>query len=78
MTICILSGREFEQTPEDSGGQRSLAGYSPWGHKESGMTYRLNNSSMFVTSWFMVKLVQDPGVLSLDYTPLLSPLLPVR
>ena len=22
----------------DSGGQRSLAGYSPWGHKESNMT----------------------------------------
>ena len=38
VTICILSGHEFEQTPEDSGGQRSLAGYSPWGYKESDMT----------------------------------------
>ena len=28
-------GLEFEQTPGDSGGQRSLACYSPWGHKES-------------------------------------------
>ena len=28
-----LNGHEFEQTPGDSGGQRSLAGCSPWGHK---------------------------------------------
>ena len=24
--------------PGESHGQRSLVGYSPWGHKESGMT----------------------------------------
>ena len=29
-----LNEHEFEQTPGDSGGQRSLAGYSPWGWKE--------------------------------------------
>jgi len=29
-----LKGHEFEQTPGD-GRQRSLAYYSPWGHKES-------------------------------------------
>ena len=29
-----LNGHEFEQTPGDSGGQKSLACYSPWGHKE--------------------------------------------
>ena len=28
--------------PGKSHGQRSLAGYSPWGHKESDMTERLN------------------------------------
>ena len=28
-----LHGREFEQTQEDSGGQRNLAYCSPWGHK---------------------------------------------
>ena len=39
-----LNGHEFEQTPGQSGGQRSLAGYSPWGHKGSDMTERLNNS----------------------------------
>ena len=31
----IWHGYEPEQTPEVSGGQRSLACYSPWSHKES-------------------------------------------
>ena len=31
--------------PGESHGQRSLAGYSPWGRKESDMTYQLNNSN---------------------------------
>ena len=34
--------RKWQSTPiflfEKSNGQRSLAGYSPWGHKESDMT----------------------------------------
>ena len=30
-----LNEHEFEQTPEDSGGQGSLACYRPWGGKES-------------------------------------------
>ena len=30
-----LSALEFEKTLGDSGGQRSLECYSPWGHKES-------------------------------------------
>ena len=33
-----LSGHEFEQIPGDSGGQRSLACYSLWGHKELDTT----------------------------------------
>ena len=33
-----LNGHEFEQTPGDSGGQRSLVCSSPWGCKESEMT----------------------------------------
>ena len=40
-----LDGRQFEQALGDSKGQGSLACCSPWGHKESDMTYRLNNSS---------------------------------
>ena len=33
-----LNGHESEQTPGDSGGQGSLACYSPWGYKQSDMT----------------------------------------
>ena len=29
-----LNGHEFKQTPGDSGGQRNLVGYSPWGCQE--------------------------------------------
>ena len=44
-----LNGQEFEQTLTDSEGQGSLAFCSPWGHKESGTTWQLNNgnNSMF-------------------------------
>ena len=34
--------------PGKSHGQRSLADYSPWGHKESDMTLWLNNNNVFV------------------------------
>ena len=33
-----LNGHEFEQAPGDSGEQRSLVCYSPWGCKERDMT----------------------------------------
>ena len=39
-----LNGHEFEQAPGDGDGQGSLACCSPWGHKESDMTERLNNN----------------------------------
>ena len=31
---------EFEQAPQDSGRERSLVCCSPWGHRESNMTFR--------------------------------------
>ena len=37
-----LNKQEFEQTPGDSEGQKSLAHYSPWGCKESDTTQGLN------------------------------------
>ena len=46
----FLRARVFEivlqnqQAPGDGKGQGSLAGYSPWGHKESGMTEWLNST----------------------------------
>ena len=39
-----FNGHEFEQTPGNSGGQGSLVCCSPWGHKESNRTERLNNN----------------------------------
>ena len=38
-----FNGDEFEQTPDDSEGQGSLACCSLWGLKEWVMTERLNN-----------------------------------
>ena len=41
--------REWQPTPVflpgESHGQRSLAGYSPWGRKESDTTEKLNNKN---------------------------------
>ena len=37
-----INGHEFEQTLGDSGGQWSLTGCSPWGHKEWDMTEQLD------------------------------------
>ena len=39
-----LNEHEFEQTLGDSEGQTSPARCSPWGGKESDMTWRLNNN----------------------------------
>ena len=38
-----LNGHEFEEALGNGDGQGSLMCYSPWGHKESDMTKRLNN-----------------------------------
>ena len=40
-----LNAHEFEQAPGDGEGQESLACCSPWGHKESDTTERLNNNN---------------------------------
>ena len=37
-----LDGHEFEQTLRVGDGQESLIYCSPWGHRESDMTERLN------------------------------------
>ena len=42
-------GKKWQPTPvflpRKSHGQRSLADYSPWGHKQSDMTWGLNNNN---------------------------------
>ena len=37
---------QFEQILGDSEGQGSLAGCSPWGHKQLDMTWQLNNNEL--------------------------------
>ena len=44
-----LKEHEFEQTRGDSEGQGSLARCSPWGHKESDSTEKLNNNNLKIT-----------------------------
>ena len=40
-----LNEHEFEQILGDCGGQRSLVFCSPWGHKQSDTTERLNSNN---------------------------------
>ena len=40
-----LNEHEFEQTPGDGEGKGSLVSCSPWGHKGSDMTYRLDSNN---------------------------------
>ena len=39
-----LNAHEFEQAPGVGDGQGSLVYFSPWGRKESDMTWQLNNN----------------------------------
>ena len=74
-----LNRREFEQTQGDSEGQGSLAGYSPWGHKELGHNLATEQeqriifiSKVFVyskqkqvfNSIFKIKLLKDIFIFS--------------
>ena len=54
--------------PEESHGPRSLAGYSPWGHKELDTTERLHFTSLLLVT----KSKKDPviSVQSLSYVRL--------
>ena len=45
--------------PGESQGQRSLAGYSPWGHKESDTTYQLNN--IYAISLYLKRKPKQEG-----------------
>ena len=47
------NGHEFEQAPGDGDRQGSLMCYSPWGHKESDATKRLNNNNNGI--WVQIK-----------------------
>ena len=44
--------------PGEFHGQRSLAGYSPWGHKESDMTERFHYKDQKIDQWNRIKSIQ--------------------
>ena len=46
-----LNGHEFEQTLEDSEGQRSLTHHHPWSHKQADMTQLLNDNNKRSVRW---------------------------
>ena len=58
--------RKWQSTPVlllgKSHGQRSLIGYSPWGHKESDMTERLHlgETGLLVLVIYSSLLIQSP------------------
>ena len=45
-----LNEHEFEQTPGDGEGQRSLVNCSPWSHKESDMTEQATEQEQQIRS----------------------------
>ena len=61
-----LNGHEFKQTLGDSEGQGSLACHSPWGCKESNMTYQLNNNGI-PREFQRPKSSQSPGIRKLCF-----------
>ena len=56
-----LNGHEFEQALGDSEGQRSMVCCSPWGHRESDVTERLNNR------YFLLSVTKNCVPSSLSY-----------
>ena len=57
-----LSGQVFEQTPGDTEGQGSLACCSPWGCKESDMTWGLNNNNIVHRGFSGGTMEKNPAV----------------
>ena len=53
--LCIFWRRKWQPTlvllPGKSHKQRSLVGYSPWGHKELDMTERLHFTHFILSHW---------------------------
>ena len=54
-----LDGYEFEETPGDSEGQGSLVCCTPWGHKELGVTERLNRQTETLHRELLLCLPRD-------------------
>ena len=53
-----LDGQEFEQAPGDSEGQGGLLCCSPWGRKESDMTWQVNNNIAWEVFRFLFPVIE--------------------
>ena len=60
-----LDGHEFEQAQADGEGRGSLAFCSPWSHKESDTTERLNNNNTPYSSSYRTGVLAPKGCLNL-------------
>ena len=54
-----LNGQEFQQAPRDGDGQGSLSCCSPWGWKESDMSWWLNNKGVKI-GWYLAGMSGKP------------------
>ena len=59
-----INGHDFQQTPRDNEGQRSLASM---GHKESDITWELNKNNNFHYSGIETHVCSDKFYLSKEY-----------
>ena len=63
-----LDGHEFEQAPGVGDGQGSLECRTPWGHKESDTTERLNQTELnWVFTIYKIDCLFLPIKISLKY-----------
>ena len=60
-----LDGHEFEEGLGDGEGQGSLVCCSPWGHKESDTTERLNNKKKYLKIIYFKDFFKNFQVLKL-------------
>ena len=65
-----LNGHKSEQTPGDSGRQRSQACHSTWGRKVSDMTWQLNN--LFTVYPFSPRKSLSLHIRFVSWAPVLS------
>ena len=76
-----INGDEFEQTLEDSEGQGSLAGCSPWGHKKLDTNEGQNNNKLCLiplsssVSWSLLKFMSIESIMLFSHLILCHPLL---
>ena len=58
--------------PEKPHGQRRLAGYSPWGHKESDMTEATNTHTVWLLVCIVPLIYQDSICISPHFSVVLT------